>query len=106
LRVQVNDRQSMLPVTFWLHFVPTPKQLGIGADKETPKGASELAQATREQTDPIRLLVFTIDFLRSTSFIGTARDRKCPRSSKARSWLGGVFGSECLLRVANQCNFY
>jgi hypothetical protein len=40
----------MLPVTFLLHFVPTPKQLGIGADKETAKAASELAQKTREQT--------------------------------------------------------
>jgi hypothetical protein len=42
----------MLPVTFLLHFVPTPKQLGIGADKETTKAASELAQKTREQTGP------------------------------------------------------
>ena len=77
----------MLPVTFLLHFVPTPKQLGIGADKETPKAASELAQKTREQTGPIKLLVFTIDFLRCISFIGTARNRKMPRLMKARSWL-------------------
>jgi hypothetical protein len=62
LRFQVNDRKSMLPVTFLLHFVPRLKQLGIGADMETTKAASELAQKTREQTGPIRLLVFTIDF--------------------------------------------
>jgi hypothetical protein len=49
LRFQVNDRKSMLPVTFLLHFVPRMKQLGIGADMETTKAASELAQKTREQ---------------------------------------------------------
>ena len=39
----------MLPVTFLLHFVPTPKQLGIGADKETAKAASELAHKTHSK---------------------------------------------------------
>ena len=72
-------------------FVPRLKQLGIGADMETPKAARKLAQKTREQNRADQAACFHNRFPEMHFLYGTARNRKMPKIDQAKLDFGGVW---------------